>query len=70
MKFGAPNRMHQISLAKCHPHSLTFEIIIRRLSNDGEPDRAAMIDYKVVVGCYIQARERSTIGIVAGQVKI
>ena len=64
MKFGAPIRMRRFTLAKCQPHALTFEIIIRRLSNDGEPDRAAMIDYKVVVGCYIQARERGTIGIV------
>ena len=58
--------MRRITMAKCQPHTLPFEIIIRRLSNDGEPDRAAMIDYKVVVGCYIQARERGTIGIVAG----
>ena len=27
-KFGAPNRMRQISLVECHSHSLTFEIII------------------------------------------
>ena len=67
-KFGAPNRMRQISLVECHSHSLSFHVttfVIGSVSGDGKPEVATTIDHETLASRYVQTRERSTVGIVA-----
>ena len=45
---------------------LPFEFTTRILSGDGEPKVTTAIDHETMASCYVQTRERGTVGIMAG----
>ena len=64
--------MHRSSNFPWYNRSIVVGLLIILASvvicGDGEPESAAMIDHEAVTLRYVQARKRSTVGIVAGGV--